>query len=70
MQNSGLLTGSLALAIAGAALLGFQVEATNNMAEDVVLSPAASASPVTTALRPAAITLTAVHPPTGCCQLI
>ena len=63
------LRGMLALAVAGAALLGFQIEATNNMTEDVVLSPAARASPVATALGPAAIAPT-VHPPAACCQLV
>lgn len=42
----------LTLAVAGAAVLGFQVKAADNVAEDVVLSPAAGAPPVAARLRP------------------
>ena len=57
------------LAIAGAALLRIQVEAAHDMAENVLLAPAARASPVAGALWPRRIPC-ALRAPTACCQLV
>ena len=55
------------LAIAGAAVLPIQVEAAHDVAEDVLLAPAARAAPVAGALGPRHISC-ALRAPAACCQ--
>ena len=57
------------LAIAGAAVLPIQVEAAHDVAEDVLLAPAARAAPVPGALCPRHISY-ALRAPAACCQLV
>lgn len=57
------------LAIAGAAVFPIQVEAAHDVAEDVLLAPAARAAPVAGALWPRHISC-ALRAPAACCQLV
>ena len=54
------------LAVAGAAMLRIQVEAAHDVAEDVLLAPAARAPPVAGALRPRRISC-ALRAAAACC---